>query len=46
MSDLYNVTRSDYVKESVKNVQGEVTVNNGDETKTFPKDDSAMEVVQ
>ena len=51
ISDPHNVTGSDYVEESVKNVQGEVTVgskmfpvDNSDDTKTFPEDDSAMEV--
>ena len=51
ISNPDNVTGSDYVEESVKNVQGEVTVvskmfpvDNSDDTKTFPEDDSAMEV--
>ena len=51
ISDPDNVTGSDYVGESVKNVQGEVTVGSkmfpvdkSDDTKTFPEDDSAMEV--
>ena len=51
ISNPDNVTGSEYVEESVKNVQGEVTVvskifpiDNSDDTKTFPEDDSAMEV--
>ena len=51
ISNPDNVTISEYVEESVTNVQGEVTVvskmfpiNNSDDTKMFPEDDSAMEV--
>ena len=51
MSDPDNVTRSDYVAESDKYVEDEVTVgtkffpvNNSDETKTVPAEDSVMEV--
>ena len=51
MSDPDNITRSDVVAESDKNVEGEVTVgtklfpvDNSDDTKTFPEEDSVIEV--
>ena len=50
-SDNFSGNKSDYVAESDKNVEGEVTVstklfpvNNSDDTKTFHEEDNVMEV--